>query len=177
MKNFKKNKGFSMVEVLISVLIISLGITAVSSAVYTAIKAGRSSQNKIVAIYLAEEGLEYARNYWYGAYKNGTDSSDGADALNNCMNGKVCVIKTEPLELVKSTGNCPTKIYFDENKGIYACNKVGNIETIFSREITAETIGSDGEVKVSVEIEWENHGDVETLVYEENLYPLNFLIP
>jgi len=59
---FQKNKGFTLVETLIAIAIFSMSIIALMSVLATGIADTSYAKNKIIASYLAEEGIEYIRN-------------------------------------------------------------------------------------------------------------------
>lgn len=58
----KKNKGFTLVETLVGLLIFSFSVIAMMSVLGNGISDTRHAQQKIMAGYLAQEGIEYARN-------------------------------------------------------------------------------------------------------------------
>lgn len=70
-KNFSKIKktclstkqGFSLIEVLVSLLILSFGLTAIAALMVNNIKGLQTSKNQIIASMLAQEGVEIVRNF------------------------------------------------------------------------------------------------------------------
>lgn len=64
MKNIfiKQNKGFTLVETLVGLLIFTLTIMASMSVLGSSISSTNYAKQKIVAEYLAQEGIEYVRN-------------------------------------------------------------------------------------------------------------------
>lgn len=55
-------QGFSLVEVLVTLMVLAVGITAVSALMLGNIKNSRNSKNQIIASQLAQEGIELVRN-------------------------------------------------------------------------------------------------------------------
>jgi len=62
MINNKKIMGFMIVEVMIAIFIFSLGITGAISLIISGLKVNKLIEKRIVAINLAQEGLEIVRN-------------------------------------------------------------------------------------------------------------------
>ncbi|MFA6585793.1 MAG: type II secretion system protein [Candidatus Paceibacterota bacterium] len=58
-----KNKGFTLVETLVAISIFSISIVAVMSVLGSGISDTNYAKNKLIASYLAQEGIEYARNF------------------------------------------------------------------------------------------------------------------
>ena len=66
--NFKEN-GFSLMEIIFAIGIITVGLVSILSLFIYNIKAGINNKNKLVAIYLANESIEIVRqerdNNWF----------------------------------------------------------------------------------------------------------------
>lgn len=58
----RNKKGFSLIEVIIGISIITLIITAAAEVTQTSIKMGSITAHELIAHHLAEEGLEVVRN-------------------------------------------------------------------------------------------------------------------
>ncbi len=58
----RQSRGFTLVETLVSISIFSLSIIAVMSFMSQNIPNTQYAKNRIAAIYLAQEGVEYLRN-------------------------------------------------------------------------------------------------------------------
>ena len=67
-KNFKES-GFSLMEIIFAIAIVTIGLVSILSLFIYNIKAGINNKNKLVAIYLANESIEIARqkrdNNWF----------------------------------------------------------------------------------------------------------------
>ena len=55
-------KAFTLMEVIISVAVITTAIVASISLISSSVSAIRSNQNKIIAVHLAQEGIEIVKN-------------------------------------------------------------------------------------------------------------------
>ncbi len=57
-----KKKGFSIIEVLVSFFILVTGILVIYSSTNLPLRYSNEARNKIIAFYLAQEGVELVRN-------------------------------------------------------------------------------------------------------------------
>jgi prepilin-type N-terminal cleavage/methylation domain-containing protein len=66
----KNEKGFSLLEVIFAMAIITSGILSIMSLFSYNLKAETNNKNKLIATYLAQEGIEVVRqardNIWFG---------------------------------------------------------------------------------------------------------------
>ncbi len=58
----KKNKGFTLVETMIAVFILTLGITSVLSVIGGSFFSARYAKNELTGTYLNQEAIDYVRN-------------------------------------------------------------------------------------------------------------------
>lgn len=197
----QKNKGFTLIETLIAILILTL---AISGPIYIASMAFRNtidSRDNITAQYLAEEVVESIRNNRDARMLKSSDSakwiSDGAGGpsvtdLANCFNNagestNRCVMNrsaetgTYVFEQCSSSGVCPN-ISFDPN-GAIIYGKTGVADTSkFVREFyfekgandTSATTIPDNEAKLVVNIKWLNKGQSKVYTLTERLYAINY---
>ncbi|MFH0923395.1 MAG: hypothetical protein V1825_01545 [Candidatus Falkowbacteria bacterium] len=99
MLNFfiKQKNGFSVLEVLIAVLIITMGMIGVLSLVLQNIQVQHINKNNLIASQLAQEGIELVRNirdtnwldgnaYDYGIAGDGTYTIDYTFTANDLIN-------------------------------------------------------------------------------------------
>lgn len=183
MKNFlkikktKRQRGFTLIEVLVALLIFSLSILAIMATLSKGISNINEIKKRNVAIYLAQEQLEYLRNVRdnYMLYQNSGGWSSFITELSNksCSNPKSCYFnndityppinktyisscslpgsKCDPLKLDSSTGNYgydPTVL-----------------DSIFIRYFYYDSVSSD-EIKIYSVVEWGGY----EVVFSENLY-------
>lgn len=62
----RRNKGFTLIEVIISLLILAITASTMASAFYVGSKALMRNQKKRVVLALAQEALEYAKSQPFG---------------------------------------------------------------------------------------------------------------
>ena len=71
----RENKGFSLLEVIFSIGIITVGVVSILTLFNYNLKNEINNKNKLIAIYLAQESIEVVRqvrdNIWFGSIGNG----------------------------------------------------------------------------------------------------------
>lgn len=73
----KNKKAFSLLEVMVAMLIISIGMIGVISLIVSNINLSNLSKNKLIAMNLAQEGIELVRNIRDENWLDGDDWQDG----------------------------------------------------------------------------------------------------
>ena len=159
--NVKTNKGFTLIEVLTAIFLIVAGLIGVLSIISQTISFTSLSSSKLVASYLAQEGIEIVRNVRDGnwleqeGWKTGLADGDWQADYND-------------LALFNYNDNNFLKI---DSSGFYSYDSGNN--TKFKRKITIkqETDAENNEyLKVSVEVMWKQIGKDHTVTAQEYLY-------
>ena len=157
----QNQKGFGLLEVIISMLIVSIGLVGILSLASMSLKGSSLSRDRLIASGLAQEGIEIVRDVrksnvnwsdweWYGLIATSTSQSyrvqyDGADL-------------TIPYSGAYLRMNA---------NGLYQYDS--GVETLFKRKVTL-TKNSFREVKVEIEVEWDTRGQSHTLTAEDRLW-------
>lgn len=133
--NLSDKKGFTLIEVLVAVTIVSIGLMAIAGMQSTAISGSRSANDLTIAIQLAEEMVERIRINGGGS----PEGYNGIDTSNSCAG-------SDP-----ALGDCTQwkNRLAEANSGIL--NAVGTIT------VTADSPASDM-AKVIVTVTWGNSG-------------------
>lgn len=147
-QNRPAKKGFSLIEVLVALLVLSVGIAAIAILMVKNIKDLHTSKNQIIASMLAQEGIELVRNLKDNTAAfvttpiigkaNGSDyridiGMSYANFLNNAASDK--------------------KLYL--NSGFYTHTNTGT-PTKFSRKI--EIANGTGQITVTCYASWNASG-------------------
>ncbi|MCK4918810.1 MAG: hypothetical protein KAS01_00290 [Candidatus Pacebacteria bacterium] len=98
-KNNLNNDGFSLIEIIFSIGIITIGLVSILSLFGHNIKSGISNRDKLIAIYLAEEQIEVIRQLRDTNWK--TDSP-GITWVTDICNLGICPTK-DFVMIVKDT--------------------------------------------------------------------------
>jgi Tfp pilus assembly protein PilV len=143
----KLNKGFTLVETLVAISIFTVSILGMLSVLASGISDTNSAKQKIVATYLAQEGIEYTRNQRDTAVLAAGDTpQDGWDTFKVELGGlEVDDPDYYPVDDVDFAG--------------------------FTRTITAyiDTFGDD-EVKISSTVSWTQGSGEKSVTFSEHLF-------
>ena len=149
-----ENKGFTIVESLVSITILMLVITGTASAIQTGISSYIFSKDQIIAFYLAQEGFEQIRNI---RDENGLLNQDWLTGIANsgdpCEFGKACRVDSVANTLTRcgAPGSCQV-LRQSASTGLFGYNSSWSA-TIFKREIVLTQINID-EISVLVTVKW-----------------------
>lgn len=164
----KKELGFTLVEVLIAISILSLSILATFTAVSHSMRASNFTEDQIIAYHLADEALELVRNRRDGnaishinalatggsvSWLSGIPQSGGSP----CPSSTACYVDI-PYNTITacSSGHasCPVLLYNSTN-GLYSYNS--GVSTPYRRSITMTSISAT-ELSVTVRVSWTAQG-------------------
>ncbi len=169
--NHSKRKGFTLIEMLISLLIVAIGVLGVYAAVAKYSRNTQQEKDSLVAAYLCEEGIEIVKNIrdtnWVSgatSWKLGLVSSQGMDCTAGCE---------ADFSGALSAWTTGTYLYLDNSSGgtgLYryiSSPDVGDVKTSYQRKIVIAEIGDD-ELDITVTVYWDNQ--TKSLVAKENIY-------
>jgi len=173
-------KGFTLLETLFALVIVSTGFFSVFSLAQTGIRATNASINRLIAANLAQEGVEIIRNIRDSVYVAGDDwnavANPGHLDKHNCLtNHKNCRISIEPgsNQLLDEDNSAYLKI--DAN-GKYSYSSGDN--SIFRRWVNLTQGGgicnqiatSTDCIEIDVTISWQEKGRNQDLEVEDYIY-------
>ena len=117
--NWKKQSGFALIEVIVSIVILSLVLVAAVGLLYSVGQAVETNRDRLTATYLAQECLELVRNARDTSWKNYEPWNCAWENTNTTCTGKNIV------ELIKQDS-----VTINEQ------------ETKFSRDFQIESVGN-----------------------------------
>lgn len=186
-KTLSSAKGYTLVETLVAISIFTLSILALMSVLASGISNTNYAKQKIIASYLAEEGIEFMRNVRddYMLYDNSWVNFK--TAINKCGTPgtpKNCYFDDQILDfsnpnmpitdnLIKSCGSgvndpCPN-LLFNSNTGKY--NYVSGADLGFARTIQAVYPGdSSDDIKILSTVSWKQGSGNYSITFSENLF-------
>jgi len=156
------SKSFTLIETAVAIFVLTVGILTVSSLISYLLSISSIASQKLIASYLAQEGIEIVRNIrdtnllnndrnwdyglndgdWQGDYNDSSLTRHDASFLNL------------------------------ENSGFYGYDD--GAQTPFKRRIhIGEIVDQKGEkigIKVEVEVSWRERGRTHSVKAQENLY-------
>lgn len=168
-KNFGQ-KGITLVEVIIATFILLVAIVGSYLAFSKILMATSASSDRLVAAYLAQEGIEIIRNI---RDANWLKASNWKNILSTCSDGCQVDYKTgtsdDPVASLPVYGS-GTFLNIDSN-GFYTYGS--GTSTIFKRKITivpgAAPLDAD-ELDVLVSVMWDDRGQLYKFDAKESLY-------
>ncbi len=167
-RNRLRKAGFTLVESLVAIGILSLSIAGTFTAVQNGLRSSIMAKNQITAFYLTQEAMEFIKNIRdENALRtiSGTNTNWlallSAGAGDPCYFGKTCTIDS-PLKVATACsggfGTCPK---INQNTATTSASfglmgytvGAGWTTTNFRREIQFQSVSAD-EVKVTISISW-----------------------
>jgi len=185
-KFFKqKNRAFTLVETLVAISIFTMSILGLLSILSQGITDTTYAKKKIIAAYLAQEGIEYIRNMrdTFVLY-DPTDSQTGWNSFKSklinsaCQAGTGCYFDDRNLNYANPSqpmagitvapcgSSCPNILY-DNTTGKYSYAL--GMDSGFARKIQISQISAD-EIKISSTVYWMQGSGSYNMTFSENLF-------
>lgn len=158
-KKEKKRKfllGFTLLEVLLAISLITVGILGVFILIQRTVAFTSVSSNRLIAAYLAQEGIEIVRNI------RDTNWLERENWKNGLGDGQWQADYTNDQSLDVYNGS-----FLNISDGFYSYSP--GFPTKFQRKITITTI-STSSFEVLVEINWQDRGNPYSFSVKEHLY-------
>lgn len=165
------NSGISILEVIVAILIITMGMVGVLSLVIQNVQAQYINRNILIASGLAQEGLELVRNIrdlnWLTA---------GSDPINDWKR-KIVGDGTYAIDYhgwssintsVNSINDASARLYINNSTGLYTHIAAGATATGFYRLITV--IDNTNYLDIKCTIRWQNGTQNHDYTAETYLY-------
>lgn len=173
----QRSRGFTLVESLIAISIFSVSVVALMSFLSQGISNTGYAKKKIIATYLAQEGIEFVRNTRdsYILYTSISPSLSWATfraKLMSCNLGSECGFDTSvPINSASSIFLCSAhteqcKLYI--NNGNYNTNVSGS-DSGFVRNIRMDLISAD-EIKIYSTVSWTHNGQSFNITLVNDLF-------
>jgi prepilin-type N-terminal cleavage/methylation domain-containing protein len=176
-------KGFTLVETMIAIAIITLAISGPLQGASRALVLAEISRDQLTASYLAQEAIEYARAMRDDAYLHAYSGANAstvawADFISGSSAWSItqCISRACTLDPARAMGYGNTFALFADagtplylSNGIYTQQQIGT-KTSFSRTVRATTISATEEAVTST-VTWSFHGIPYTVTVVDHLTP------
>lgn len=155
----KIESGFTVIELILAIFILSVGIIGVFYAFSQITILTSASQDRLTAAYLAQEGAEIIRNIRDGNWINYAE--DWQENLYNCETGAGCQLdytsaRTSFLRPYTIEGD-----YLNiDSSGFYSYNS--GAQTKFKRRVKIDILSDDAidAIKISVYVSWDEKATI-----------------
>ncbi len=172
---FAKKKlvwGFTLIETLVAITILSAAVAGPMILSIKSISSASVSQDQLVAFYLGQEVIEYARNVRDTNLISGNNWLNGLDVCKSADGSASCYIDVikNPITVTVCGTNCP-RLDFDGANYTYKSDGTdGN--TVFTRTVKIENpVGTNyDEAKISVFVEWTGKYGGKTMNLQDNIF-------
>jgi len=165
-------KGFTILELLGAILVISIGVLTAYGVVQRILTYTIDSSDRITAAYLAKEGVEIVRNIRDTNWINNRDFDFGLIDAS-------CLLGYWEIEYDKLNLNCCSSCdgtndfndlrFFKTDFSGYYSYSFGGRDSKFKRKITITSIAAN-ELKIVVEVLWSKRGQAHNITVQENIY-------
>ena len=176
-----RTRGFTILETIVAVLILSISITAIVVVAGGGAQKTIHIKDRLIAAYLAQEGVELVRNVRDGFFLQYQDV-DGTEerwgdfrlALDPCFEGGCAVSYSAEAALdgvipVLVTPDVGEHFVFNEVSGMYEYG--GDNETMFVRRVRLlETDGDGSPIRVEVSVDYKEGSETRTYMTSEVLF-------
>jgi prepilin-type N-terminal cleavage/methylation domain-containing protein len=163
----KNNKGFTLVETLVAISILSLSILASFTAVSASLSQSYFAKDQVTAFYLVQEAVEYIRNVRdnnglsniasIAAGGSGVNWLSGISAVGTdpCWFGNYCYIDSpsNSIRACPNPGNFASCPYLEQNQSTGLFGYAGGTVTKFKRAVQLQQVNAN-EIIVTVRIDW-----------------------
>lgn len=160
------DNGFTLIEVLLAVFLITIGMAGVFGLVWQTTSFTESSFSEFTAAYLVQEGFEIVRNIRDSNWLAQREDSDLAwsNGLTDCEAGCEGDYTSTSLEEYQNR-------YLKLKNGFYVYTPASKPETKFKRKITVEENVQNSDIlEITVEVSWRQRGRDKSISAQENLY-------
>lgn len=165
----QKRKGFTLIETLVAITIMSIGIAAPLTVTFFAIRSAEITRDQAQAFFFAQEGIEYIR---FVRDTNILEGDSWLDDLSFCMNGSPCDIRdirdniTANGDMNNCGGGTCNPVLYD---GTLFANNAGD-ETKFIRDITITESIAGQEAEIVVTVTWTTRTETRSLTLRERIF-------
>lgn len=180
----QKNKGFTIVEAIIAIFILSISISAMLGLTVSSYSTAKYANNEITANYLLQEAIDSIRNSRDTLAFQQKNWSGFTTRYTDCFTNNGCNISTSDFQPDRTVNfaaeikpcnesspsfgviNCPALKYATSGTNFYSF--AGTTDSNFKRQVKMVSKGAN-EVEVTANVEYRNGTSVKTRTLKMNL--------
>ena len=183
----KKNKAFTLVETLVAISIFTVSLLGLIAILAQGITDTGYAKKKIIASYLAQEGIEYIRNFRDTYVLYGATTQTGWEEFNNRLIAGLCdtaggcyfddsnVLFTDStmpmtdLSFAACSGACP-ELKYDNATGKYNYDITGTSSGYFRKINVIQNPVIPDETEIISTVSWTQGSGEHSIVFSEHLF-------
>lgn len=153
MRKINNQKGFTLLETIVAVYILSTVVVAGFTAAFVSISSSIHAKNQVTAFYLAQDVFDYIRHQ-RDINVVDPDTGNWLEGLGSCVGiNSYCSIDTSTnfISTINEEGGGPLYL---TNGGIFTHSDSGNSPTNFRRVININEIASGQEATIEITVSW-----------------------
>lgn len=166
----RKIKGFTLIEVIVAIAVILTAIVGLVGLSSFSVSGLQTAKSKVIAVNLAQEGIEIIRNMRDGNWLTYRDQMEQGSEYSYLwltdLNPGTYRVQYDSASLTANPDNPPL---YKNSYGFYQYSPTGGTLTPFRRAVTIEWI-SDDEIKITSQVSWSEKGKTSTVAVEDHLY-------
>ncbi len=161
----KKQKGFVLIEAIIAVGVLATIFSAAMSLYMASITGVRTSTDKTIAMYLAQDVMEFV----IARYQYNIETRQHSDADDKWLEG---ISNCNPCGIDTTVDNVSTYNFSNPEIGLILSggNYIPGSGGVFSRSVTVSEINSHHEASIVVTVSWKDGATDEKYVLRYNIY-------
>lgn len=157
-----KKSGFSLIEVMAVLFVVSLGLIGVMSLIVQSIQVRYINKNNMIAYQLAQEGIELIRHV------RDTNWQQSEPWLTDMGTGEYCIDYKNPSPSATSGQGC--RLYMGTDDFYDNTNDAGDTATAFFRKVVVNQTATST-ADIAADISWKDHNKdysyhLETVLYD-----------
>lgn len=162
-----KKNSFTILEVMLAIFVLTTAVGASFALIQQTLVAASISQSKLVAYYLAQEGIEIVRNI-----RDNNWLLQGSNRTISWKNGLTNGVWEADYSNLTLSPNLNRNLYIEGASGFYkyiSSPLPGDVETSYKRTISITEIG-DSALEVKTAVEWKERGRTHDIEVVDRLY-------
>lgn len=168
-RSHKKRRGFSLIEVIVALFVVSVGLVGMISLVFYSTRGESVNRDRLIASQLAQEGVELTRNVREDNWLKGQNWYKGLQDPScwGCPDHtiKFTIDYQDNQKMVSDIDEGTLQV----EEGKYYVHDDSHPDSKFKRMITIES-SSNASSSVSSKVQWEDRGETHTYVADTVLY-------